>query len=787
MRHRIHSDLMSKSEPSYPHNSILRMYNQFPFRLYADERLGIEQMTSYIPQIAAMNYNAVWINPLQATGSKSQLHPDGKNSVSGSLYAMSDDKALNPLIFPVPKSISEDEEQKELQQRQLRNWAKTVRDHGMFPLFDLVLNHIGIDEQGYNSLQLKLMEAESQTGLNLLLRETNARWPDIQGLDYYKTGTKKRGINTEPKDLDEAKIDLIFKLLWEPLITKYIIDYGFMGVRIDALTHIPVPVQQRIYQLVQELVRAKYGTDALIVGELMVGNAEPYLAALSACGLTHCMNPYSYFWGPDMEGGYDNSPKTSPFYQQNEQITHIILSPPKPIQSFKSLIVSHSDLNTSAKLQKETLYIFKRENLYYFAFNENETDICFNKAKITPIYALNRPSLLTLLTSHESIAEEIKQAGRSMGSQKTIKRDQQNAKVLEEAEAQRQRVLEKMAQSKKVQDTLLKEIEEIMRSPSLPNFPSQTKFAGGTVAVLGNHDVGTLQAKVMLDSAYSLALNNPMNDPVFKSQLSEIYKEFKQAVIKGVRSFNELVDKLQTRFQLSDIEVHQLIVELNMKMREKIFIQTMMSSGGWYSIAGDEFSLCHKPEVFSEFATSQFVGPSLTELAASANSQNDLRGFITGINAILDRLPKPSSQDKVTMYHAVLSSEDSHPDKHLYMVLHFSATTNQYQLIAHSSEAISRSRLFHEINKVFGEKLTLCQLLTIEQDGKVGSLIYQRDFAVSDDVEAEVPAEVEEVEEGRLGFKVLLKKNFWASPLLESIDSSAERNATNTSSSLGLS
>ncbi len=53
--------------PIYPSNGSLRMYNMFPYR-YTSDAIGIQDMMNYLPDVAAMGYNAVWLNPFQLTG-----------------------------------------------------------------------------------------------------------------------------------------------------------------------------------------------------------------------------------------------------------------------------------------------------------------------------------------------------------------------------------------------------------------------------------------------------------------------------------------------------------------------------------------------------------------------------------------------------------------------------------------------------------------------------------------------------------------------------------------------
>ncbi len=74
--------MSSNLAPTYPANGSLRMYNMFPYRRYTSDNIGIQDMMDYLPDVAAMGYNAVWLNPFQLSGTMSHEHPD-KSMVTG--------------------------------------------------------------------------------------------------------------------------------------------------------------------------------------------------------------------------------------------------------------------------------------------------------------------------------------------------------------------------------------------------------------------------------------------------------------------------------------------------------------------------------------------------------------------------------------------------------------------------------------------------------------------------------------------------------------------------------
>jgi starch synthase (maltosyl-transferring) len=97
----------------------LRIYNLFP--LLAGP---IAAWRAHLPRIAAMDFNAVYVNPFHAAG------------FSGSLYAVKDFYALDPR-FRGTASRSDD--------ALIAGFAETCADHRLRPMMDLVINHVSRD------------------------------------------------------------------------------------------------------------------------------------------------------------------------------------------------------------------------------------------------------------------------------------------------------------------------------------------------------------------------------------------------------------------------------------------------------------------------------------------------------------------------------------------------------------------------------------------------------------------------------------------------------------------
>ncbi|WP_165475307.1 hypothetical protein, partial [Legionella lansingensis] len=222
-------------------------------------------------------------------------------------------------------------------------------------------------------------------------------------------------------------------------------------------THVPVPVQQRAYALVQKLVNVEYGTDAIVVGELMVAVSPNQLSALSACGLTHCLNPYSFFWGHCMEGGYEKTAERSPFIKQNQRLAEIVLSPEaKKISAYKIQIIA--EYNKEKHKQPNTIYIVNQSGKYRLVINGESSYVALGITHVFPLSVLEEYSEIEqLIDSYRNVG-----TGKQKGEAQLAVRA-----WLEECPAL-QRVLGQM------------------------HFQSNK---GSLIAVSGNHDVGTLKAK----------------------------------------------------------------------------------------------------------------------------------------------------------------------------------------------------------------------------------------------------------------------------------------------------
>ena len=99
----------------------LRIYNLFPTLAGS-----IADWTAELPRIAAMGFNAVYLNPFHYPG------------FSGSLYAVKDYYKLNPRFRGNARRSDDD---------LLRGFTKAADGHGLRVIMDLVVNHTAKDNE----------------------------------------------------------------------------------------------------------------------------------------------------------------------------------------------------------------------------------------------------------------------------------------------------------------------------------------------------------------------------------------------------------------------------------------------------------------------------------------------------------------------------------------------------------------------------------------------------------------------------------------------------------------
>ncbi|MFI4937642.1 MAG: alpha-amylase family protein [Candidatus Berkiellales bacterium] len=242
-------------------NGMMRCYNFFPTQFGS-----ITEMKEYLKAIADMGFNACWINPIQLSGDvKEMFRPDKSNGVSDgnevthSIYAMKGSKEFSPFFKVDEKSLQE--------------FTTCCWELGIVPLFDLVLNHVSLDAP--------IIEEKKERNW---FKSSTGSFPDTLPFNY---------------ENDDAR-QAILKEFWEPYIKRYIEDYGFGGVRVDAVRHLRPDVRQAVYNYIDELTRKNHKVPAVILDEALfddkknLGQFVKKKLLLQETGPTHITNGVYY-------------------------------------------------------------------------------------------------------------------------------------------------------------------------------------------------------------------------------------------------------------------------------------------------------------------------------------------------------------------------------------------------------------------------------------------------------------------------------------------------------------
>jgi starch synthase (maltosyl-transferring) len=186
----------------------LRIYNLFP-TLAGTTR----QWTAHLPRIAAMRFNAVYINPFHYPG------------FSGSLYAVKDYYRLNPR-FRGNERDGDD--------ALLREFTDAARDHGLRVIMDLVINHTSKDSDLVTSrpdwfTRDARGNVVSPHATDPADPAQKTVWGDLAELDY--------------RPPQRHQILAFFQEL-----ARHYIGLGFGGFRCDAAYKVPVEVWRSLIE-----------------------------------------------------------------------------------------------------------------------------------------------------------------------------------------------------------------------------------------------------------------------------------------------------------------------------------------------------------------------------------------------------------------------------------------------------------------------------------------------------------------------------------------------------------
>ncbi len=227
----------------------LRIYNLFPTLAGT-----IRQWAEHLPRIAAMGFNAVYVNPFHYPG------------FSGSLYAVKDYYRLNPRFRG-----DEPEDDDSL----LRGFTKAARAHGLRVIMDLVVNHTSKDSElvadhpGWFARDAS-GEIQSPFATDPADPTRKTVWGDLAELDYQ--GPQRRQL-----------------LAYFQQVVRHYVSLGFGGFRCDAAYKVPAEVWRGLTGAAKAAA-----PDTLFCAET-VGAPKEAVLALADAGFDYLYNSVKWW------------------------------------------------------------------------------------------------------------------------------------------------------------------------------------------------------------------------------------------------------------------------------------------------------------------------------------------------------------------------------------------------------------------------------------------------------------------------------------------------------------
>lgn len=260
----------------------LILYNAFP-RAYK----SISELKQHLPKIQTMGFNAVWLNPFQRCreddsglfekSDKVSGIKDG-NLMTGSIYAMTDEKRI-AAFWSTGDDKTDDHE--------IQLFTDEAKKLGLCTMFDLVLNHVAS---------------------NAKIVKDHPEWfhkPKPPFIDAAEFNLESNNIRKE-----------IIEKFWKPYIYKYIVEYGFTGIRIDAVGHADPYLQSELLKYADDLCVQHHKQKLITLGELLFSGSHAednpiHKLANAGVSYTYITNSIYYGDSSSFEGAIQSLPEWS--------------------------------------------------------------------------------------------------------------------------------------------------------------------------------------------------------------------------------------------------------------------------------------------------------------------------------------------------------------------------------------------------------------------------------------------------------------------------------------------
>lgn len=227
----------------------LRIYNLFPTLAGS-----IAEWTAHLPRIAAMEFNAVYVNPFHYPG------------FSGSLYAVKDYYRLNPRFRGSSRKRDD---------ALLRDFTAAAKGHGLRVIMDLVVNHTAKDsELAARRPQWFARDDNGEVRSPFAADPDNPEqktvWGDLAELDY------------RPPQRDEI-------VAYFAELVRHYVGLGFGGFRCDAAYKVPAEAWRRLVEAARAV-----DPDVLFCAENL-GAREEEVLALADAGFDYLFNSLKWW------------------------------------------------------------------------------------------------------------------------------------------------------------------------------------------------------------------------------------------------------------------------------------------------------------------------------------------------------------------------------------------------------------------------------------------------------------------------------------------------------------
>ncbi len=231
------------------------IYNAFPLAYE-----NCDQITQQLSHLHYMGFQVVWLNPIQYCRRY-------EGHAGGSLYSMSNEDRFISQWWGGDVHTNE---------RALQNLKAEANRLGLTLMFDLVMNQVGRAlPKIYQHLHLFVDANKGQ-------------------FDY----------SSEQKRIE------IFNVFFRPMIQRYVVNYGFTGMRIDAAGVVPPQMQKLAVDYFRELCWTHHHTNGIVLGEYLEGNDR--LNPLLSQGVSYDLITNSSYW----------SVNPSPYFDPQKRASH---------------------------------------------------------------------------------------------------------------------------------------------------------------------------------------------------------------------------------------------------------------------------------------------------------------------------------------------------------------------------------------------------------------------------------------------------------------------------------